>query len=564
MKIEKFLSMNIKSKLKIAIFFICFICLIVSVAIYFSFSDYQYSLQKATIAQRIALTVFEERFLADEYVLTHSERAKSQWISKQNGFESELDAYDKIFQDSQKEIYLFSSIYDNVVKNSDVFDQLIKIDSLKSADFSPDLARQNELRLSSQLLVNSQNSISAAADLADMNNKNVADSFQRIIILFSASSLLLFLALFAVFVIIWRSASELYKRKIKDEAILNGIGDGVVAIDRAWNIILFNKAASSISGWSQSEAMGKSFRSVVRFIRESDRKENIDFIERAMVFGKVGFMENHTVLIKKDNSEVPIGDSAAPLVDENGQIVGAIIIFRDVSYERELHALRSDFAYASHQLRTPINKALWNLEIMKGSGDLAAIKDSANIAYMALKSISKISGQLVEMSEIDKGTIIVQPDFVKLADVVDGVIDRVASDAKIRNVSIETSPMLASEGIDTDSRLLEKILYEIIINAIIYNKDGGTVKVNVSAHGKDTLFEVRDSGIGIPADQQALIFTKFFRGSNFDTTNIIGGGLGLFTAREYVKLLKGKIWFESGDPGGTVFYVLLPTVLKIE
>lgn len=556
--------MNIKAKIKIAALLIGLVYLIIVSSIYLFFKEYRYSLEKTAIAHNMTLAVFEERFLIDEYILNHSERARSQWIAKKNDFENELNVYRTIFQDSQKEKYLFDSIYDSMMASGEIFDRLIKIYDIELSGDLTELTRQNELSLSNQLLVNAQNSISAANNLADINNKNVVDSFRKIILLFSVSSSLLLVALFAVFAVIWKSASELYERKIKDEAILNGIGDGVVAIDRSWNIILFNKAASDLSGWSQIEVMGKPLRNIVKFIRESDRKENIEFIEKAMIFGKVGFMENHTVLIKKDGGEIPVGDSAAPLINENGQIAGAIIIFRDVSHEREVQSLRSDFAYASHQLRTPINKALWNLESIKEINNIETIKKNAEIAYMAMRSISKISGQLVGISEIDKGIIIVRPHDVKLSDVVNKVIERVGEDAKSRNIAIEISLELAPEKINTDSRLLEKILYEIIINAIVYNVAGKKVELSASVHEDDILFEIRDFGIGIPIDQQALVFTKFFRGNNFDTTNIVGGGLGLYIAREYVKLFNGKIWFESKENSGTVFYVSLPLMLKTE
>ena len=72
------------------------------------------------------------------------------------------------------------------------------------------------------------------------------------------------------------------------------------------------------------------------------------------------------------------------------------------------------------------------------------------------------------------------------------------------------------------------------------------------------LVTISDTGIGIPADQQSLVFIKFFRGNNFDTTEIVGAGLGLFTAREYIKLLKGKIWFNSEIEKGSTFFVQIP------
>lgn len=192
----------------------------------------------------------------------------------------------------------------------------------------------------------------------------------------------------------------------KLQTLLDSIGDGVIAIDRAWNITLFNKAASAISGWQKKEAIGRPFREIIKLLQEQTRKENIAFIEQAMVYGKVEYMEGGAILVKKDATEIPVGDSAAPIFDINKKVTGAIIIFRDATNEKEAQSLRSNFAYASHQLRTPVTEAMWSLESALGESDTAKIKQELNTAYHSMLSVRKLVEQLLEVSEIDQGTII--------------------------------------------------------------------------------------------------------------------------------------------------------------
>jgi len=103
---------------------------------------------------------------------------------------------------------------------------------------------------------------------------------------------------------------------------------------------------------------------------------------------------------------------------------------------------------------------------------------------------------------------------------------------------------------------------------LFYNRPGGKIDFKITSDENSLLFEVTDTGIGIPAEQQSLVFIKFFRGNNFDTTEIIGAGLGLFISKSYTELLGGKIWFSSEGTApavgelkkdkGTTFYITLP------
>ncbi|PIR68455.1 hypothetical protein COU49_01155 [Candidatus Nomurabacteria bacterium CG10_big_fil_rev_8_21_14_0_10_35_16] len=556
-KYTKFNKVNIKTKLKALIIIICIIYLIIGLTIYLLFHNHQQSLQKSSIAQDIVLRILEKRFLADEYISTYSERAKLQWILKQGDLKKRLVDVNIIFNGSIEKD-LFFVINDSVVASDYLFSQIVQNHENNLSYASSDIVLQKQLRLASQLLVNVQKSTSAATKLADINREIVAESFQKIFFIFLFFSVFLFLTLIITFRVIWNSASELHKAKAEDEAILNGIGDGVVAIDLLWNIILFNKAASDMSGWSREDAMGKSFRDVIKFIRESDRKENIKFIKEAMILGKVNMMENHTLLIRKDKSEMPVGDSASPIFNENGQVVGVVIIFRDVSKEQEAFRLKSDFAYASHQFRTPVTKALWGLEIaLEDKGNSQKKNEHLMDAYISLKSINELSNHLLEISEIDQQRIIKKLNNIEITTLVNKVLKSLQDRIKRKNITIIIKPANYSLKIKTDPKLLEKALFEVLENAIGYNKKDGEVSVEYIPQKGGILIQIKDSGIGITNEQEQLIFTKFFRGSNIPEESI-GAGLGLYIAREYIKILGGRIWFKSQEGTGTTFSIFLP------
>lgn len=347
-----------------------------------------------------------------------------------------------------------------------------------------------------------------------------------------------------------------YSRR-KEEVFLESIGDGIVAIDKNWNIISWNKSASRISGWEPNEVMGKPFREIIKFIRGSDREEDVVFVEEAMLYGKVVQMSEGMILMTKDKKEVPVGDTAAPIFDESGSISGVIIIFRNITRELESMRIRSDFAYASHQMRTPVNEALWSIESALRSRSTKTMREALNLSYLAISKMRKIVTSLIEVSRIDQNMISPKIQMEKLIDILEELIKSVSDDAAKNNVSIKTSVISPIVGIKTDAVLLKGVLSEVLENAIFYSNSGGEVNINMAFQEQGVLFEIKDAGIGIPEDQQSLVFTKFFRGQNIPS-RIVGAGLGLYIAKEYLKMLNGKIWFKSEKDKGTTFSIFLP------
>lgn len=356
---------------------------------------------------------------------------------------------------------------------------------------------------------------------------------------------------------ILKDRAEIKAQRDHERILLGCIGDGIVAIDREWRIVLWNKAASTITGWSEEEVISKPFRSIIKFIRENDRKEDISFIEDAIVMNKPSFMEVGLLLIKKDGSEVAVGDSAAPVIDQNGDTKGTIIVFRDASKERETMHMRSEFVYASHQLRTPITEALWNLDIAKKEEDPTKRSEDLGVVEQSLMSIQRLSEHLVSVSEIDQGAISVKKSPAKIVDVFDEVQKAVGVKAKDSDITLSFGQVSMLAALNTDSKLFKKALCEVIENAILYSPEGSEVKINTTVKEKDFLVEIIDTGVGIPEEEQPVIFTKFFRASN-RPKKVAGAGLGLYIAREYVRALGGKIWFESVEGKGTTFFVSIP------
>ena len=356
--------------------------------------------------------------------------------------------------------------------------------------------------------------------------------------------------------------AELKDEKTKVEILLESIGDGVVAIDRSWNIILWNKAAGTITGYSKEDAIGKSFRNIMKLTRESDGKENITFIEEMMLFGTVKFMENHTVLVRKDGRKISLADSAAPVFDKKGEVAGGIIIFRDVTKEHELETSRQEFSsFATHELRTPVGIIKGYLELMfeGNQGSLTAEqKDSLTKMQQANERLHALVNAMLNITRIESGIFAIAPEPTYLPDLADGITNEMLPQMQEKKLRLEKQYAEDVPSVSVDSQLTGAVIRNLLSNAVKYTPEGGKITVKIGKKDQNVLITVSDTGLGIPKAQQAKMFTKFFRGDNVRMEHIEGTGLGLYIVKSILEQAGGTISFSSEENEGATFFITIP------
>jgi PAS domain S-box-containing protein len=163
-----------------------------------------------------------------------------------------------------------------------------------------------------------------------------------------------------------QSALEAVKEiRAVDESILNSIGDAVFACDEYGKISLFNIMAERMTGISAREAVGSHYNQIVTFIGEGDGKPVNDFITEAIKNDKITKTANHVLLVRKDGRKIPVANSAAPFKNIKGDILGCVVVFHDVTKERQVDKAKTEFvSLASHQLRTPLSAINWYSEML--------------------------------------------------------------------------------------------------------------------------------------------------------------------------------------------------------
>lgn len=362
--------------------------------------------------------------------------------------------------------------------------------------------------------------------------------------------------------------------KDKINAILHSIGDGVFVIDKDLNVIIVNEVAASMAGYKTEEILGAKYTERLNFVLEETGKVNREFIDKAFETKTIQKMSNHTVLINKDGSRIDVSNSAAPLLDSDSNVIGCVVVFRNVTKEREIDKAKTEFvSLASHQLRTPLSVINWYAEMLL-DGDAGKInaeqRDFIEEIYKGNQRMVDLVNSLLNVSRLELGTFVVEPeptDVVALAKSSAGELKPQIMEKKIsfREHYTDNIPSL-----NTDPELLRMVFQNLLSNAVKYTPNEGEVAINADVIdvGKDfggkiigeksISVSVSDTGYGITHSQQDKIFSKLFRADNVRKRNTEGTGLGLYIVKSIVDLSGGEIWFKSEEDKGTVFYFTLP------
>ena len=346
------------------------------------------------------------------------------------------------------------------------------------------------------------------------------------------------------------------------EIILNNIGDGVFVIDSQFKIILINKMAQQLCGHKNiSKIIGKRYNEILRFVDEETGKEKDDFIKKTIQTGKIQKMANHTILIRRDGTKIPVADSSAPLKNKKGRVIGCVVVFRDVTQERAIDKAKTEFvSLASHQLRTPLSIIKWYAEILleEDAGELKTKqREYLKEIYNGNQRMISLVNALLSVSRLELGTLSIYPEPLSITTIVNKLINEF--EFKINEKKIKFVKKYDKlPKIDLDKALIRIIFQNLISNAVKYTSDGGKVALKILRKNNKIEISIKDNGIGIPKKQQDQIFIKLFRADNAKEKNINGTGLGLYIVKSILDNCGGKIWFKSKENKGSTFYVSLP------
>ncbi|MBC7074320.1 HAMP domain-containing protein, partial [Candidatus Parcubacteria bacterium] len=343
--------------------------------------------------------------------------------------------------------------------------------------------------------------------------------------------------------------------KRKTLAIVENFTDGILVLDKEDRIVLCNPQAETMLQIKRTEVQNEFFKKI---------RENFCFKKITEIAGENLRPISRQELALREDLIVEV--SIIPLFFE-GQQIGKIIILHDITREKTIEKIKTEFvSISAHQLRTPLSAIKWSLRMLL-DGDLGSLskeqREFLEKTYQANQRLINLVNDLLDVTRIEEGRYLfrLEPlDFEKLAT---NICEIYKKEAEKKNIKFEFFVKKKSSlFIKGDSEKINLAMQNLIENAIKYTLPGGKVEVRLEEKEKEILFSVKDTGIGIPENQKHRIFSKFFRGSNVQTLDTEGTGLGLFITKNIIEAHGGKIWFESKENVGTTFYFTLPLIEK--
>lgn len=255
--------------------------------------------------------------------------------------------------------------------------------------------------------------------------------------------------------------------------------------------------------------------------------------------------------------------TSRPTLDASGTPLGLTLTFRDVTEEREIEQMKSDFvSFVTHQLRTPLAGIKWMLELAAQEPDVpASVLSYLADAQGSSERLISLVNDLLDIARLERGRLEVDPRPVDLGALTREVLDEMALLLKEKGHLLQVSIAPALPPVSVDPQLIRQTVLNMISNAVKYTPAGGRVTVRLAAPGDGTLlWSVEDTGIGVPKDAHRRLFEKFYRAENVYALETEGTGLGLYLVRLIVERFGGRVWCESEEGRGATFSFTLPLV----
>jgi PAS domain S-box-containing protein len=336
---------------------------------------------------------------------------------------------------------------------------------------------------------------------------------------------------------------EEVEHRARAARVLETIADGVVLLDNEGVVLLWNSAAEAITGLSRDEVVGRKAVEAIPGYAESASRVPLDG------------SRPETVPVEVGDRELWLSFSAVRF-DE-----GTVYAFRDLTEERALEQMRSDFvATVSHELRTPL-AAIYGaaVTIQRKDLDLAQEMRDRLLGVIADESgrLAQIVNDVLLASHLDSGQLQLQIGTVDATKITESVIEAARTHLP-EGITLNLEAPARVPPVAADEQQLRQVLVNLVENAVKYSPDGGPVTVLVTRKPHYVQWAVTDHGLGIPASERRRVFEKFYRLDPNMTRGIGGTGLGLYICRELVHRFDGRIWVDANNGKGSTFYVEIP------
>ncbi len=348
---------------------------------------------------------------------------------------------------------------------------------------------------------------------------------------------------------------ELAGEKSRLRTIIGCMADGVMVTNLEHRLVLWNASAVKMLRLGGTDEPGQTLAHYVK---------NTAIIEvlQMILSSKDDGLSMVSQEIRLDDPDLVLMAQMAPVRDEQGTLLGAVTVLRDITKLKEIEKIKSQFvSMVSHELRAPLAAIEGWLEVVisgAGGGDEAQKQAWLVRAKERAHSLLALVNDLLEINKIAAGKVAQKMESVQVVDIIRKIVDFLKPEADRKAVSFIIELSDAVPPVQADVRDMEKLFTNLISNAIKYNVDKGSVTIKTTVDANYVGFHVKDTGIGISQEHLPRIFDDFFRVEDERTSKISGTGLGLTIAKKVTDSHFGHIEVKSQPDEGSTFSVFLP------
>lgn len=347
-----------------------------------------------------------------------------------------------------------------------------------------------------------------------------------------------------------QNLNEMGKQKKQIETILLHMTDGIIAFDMEGKIIHINPAAKNLLNLSDID---NNFKTIFSKLNANINLE------------KIVYLENWTSSEQRLNiGEKYVNLLFAPFQDDNDKPAGVIVVIQDITEHVKLDNMRKEFvADVSHELKTPITSIMGYADtLLESEYDEEMQTKFLEVISSEARRMAKMVTDLLILSRYDNKKIIKEETEFDLGDLTKKCIERLRFEVEKKNHNIECFVTANVPPVNADKYGIERVVLNIISNAIKYTPENGIIKVYVGFVYNDAYIKVIDNGIGIPQDDLSRIFERFYRVDKARTREMGGTGLGLPIAKEIIEQNNGSIDIKSEVGKGTEVVIRIPVYKK--
>ncbi|HTW07635.1 MAG TPA: ATP-binding protein [Acidimicrobiales bacterium] len=392
---------------------------------------------------------------------------------------------------------------------------------------------------------------------ASVLNDDIAALTERL----AAIGLVVVILAIATGALIASSVKNLSRERERAGALMASVGEGVATIAPDGRLQSANPALGRMLGAPDIDLVGKSWDEALRFYDE--RGHTVAWagslthqaIEQRTVVATTGY---ERFLARADGRRLPVSVTAAPLL-AGEELLGAVLVLRDISSEREVDQLKSSLvSTVSHELRTPLTMVQGFAELLIAREDLGEqrCREALGQIHSSALRLGRLIDDLLSVSRIDSGKLRVDLAAVDVAQVLYEVERAVAATPNAGRLVVNVAPGFPAVLADRDK--LFQVVTNLVSNALKYSEAPRPVTVVATCGPDHAEISVADQGIGLSETECKQVFEKFVRADHPEVRKVSGTGLGLYISKSLVEMQHGQIWVNSEPGQGSVFAFSLP------